>query len=630
MHADAIPAKLSPLGASVAAYPEGVPGWLKRVDSAVLALLNIGLVIQVILVFVSTMVRNFFHSSSMMGVDETSPLFLITLAFLGGAVSYSRGQFIAITVLADRAPPAWIEFFRAFSEWVVIIVSLLIGGYSIPLLIANAEETTILLGISYVWMTLPITVGCALFVIRAGLSLWHRSWRTLIAATAVVAVLLAFFLVFKTNLGAQSHTLYIMLAVFFFALVAMGVPVGFVLATIGITCVQAMGSADMVAVVTNAQRGSGGFIFLALPFFILAGFIMDRADVGGRIVDFVGSLIGHVRGGLLQVMIVGVYISSCISGSKAADMATVGLPMNRKLEEHGYEPEERAAILAASAAMAESVPPSIALILLGSATSISTGALFIAGVLPAAVIGVMLVITVRVRATFADWKLTPKASRSEIVRTGRLAFMPLMIPVILIGGIIGGFGTPTEVSTFAVVYSLVLGLAYRKITFRNFWSSLTGASLLNGMIFYTVSAATIFSWALTLEGVTTAIASTIAGLGATAFLPAVIVITILMGTMLESFVTIIILAPLLLPVAQQFGIDPLQYGIIMTEAFGIGIILPPIGIALYVACAISGAQIEKASKPLMWYLPVLMAGLLLVTFVPWITTVLPHLFKFKY
>jgi len=630
VHADVAPAMINPLGASVAAYPHGVPGWLKSVDSAVLLLLNVALVVEVILVFVSTMVRTFFHSSALMGVDEASPLFLITLAFLGGAVSYSRGQFIAITVLADLAPRAWNEFFRAVSDWVVIIVSLLIGGYSIPLLIANAEETTILLGISYVWMTLPITIGSALFVVRAGLSLLNRSARTIAAATCLVVVLLLLFLAFKTDLSGQSHTLYVMLAVFFFGLVAMGVPVGFVLAAIGITCVQAMGSADMVAVVTNAQRGSGGFIFLALPFFILAGFIMDRADVGGRIVEFVGSLIGHVRGGLLQVMIVGVYISSCISGSKAADMATVGLPMNRKLEEHGYEPEERAAILAASAAMAESVPPSIALILLGSATSISTGALFIAGVLPAAVIGVMLMITVRIRATFADWKRTPKASRSEVMRTGRLAFMPLMIPVILIGGIVGGFGTPTEVSTFAVVYSLALGLAYRKITWKNFWSSLTGASLLNGMIFYTVSAATVFSWALTLEGVTTAIAATVAGLGAAAFLPAVIVITILMGTMLESFVTIIILAPLLLPVAQQFGIDQLQYGIIMTEAFGIGIILPPIGIALYVACAISGARIERASKPLLWYLPVLMAGLLLVTFVPAITTVLPNFLKFKY
>src|SRR5205085_520346 len=160
-------------------------------------------------------------------VDEASPLFLITLAFMGGAVAYSRGQFIAITILADRAPRAWNEIFKACSEWVVIIVSLLIGGYSIPLMISNAEEATIILGINYV---------------------------------------------------------------------------------------KAIGSGDLIGVVMNAQRGAGGFIFLALPFFILAGFIMDRADVGARIVEFVASLIGHVRGGLLQVMIVGVYISSCISG----------------------------------------------------------------------------------------------------------------------------------------------------------------------------------------------------------------------------------------------------------------------------------------------------------------------------
>jgi len=216
------------------------------------------------------------------------------------------------------------------------------------------------------------------------------------------------------------------------------------------------------------------------------------------------------------------------------------------------------------------------------------------------------------------------------VRTGRRAILPLMIPVILIGGIVGGIGTPTEVSTFAVIYSLMLGLGYRRIDARNFWSCLTSATLLNGMIFYTVSAATIFSWALTLEGVTTAIAATIAGLGHALFLPAVIAITILMGTMLESFVTIVILAPLLLPVAQQLGIDPLQYGIIMCEAFGVGIVLPPIGIALYVACAISGAQIEKASKPLLWYLPVLIAGLTLATLLPSITTVLPNLLNFKY
>jgi tripartite ATP-independent transporter DctM subunit len=280
--------------------------------------------------------------------------------------------------------------------------------------------------------------------------------------------------------------------------------------------------------------------------------------------------------------------------------------------------------------MAESVPPSIALILLGSATSMSTGALFIAGVLPAATIGLMLMLTVRARAQFARWQPTPRAPRREIVSSGRRAVLPLMIPVILIGGIVGGIGTPTEVSTFAVLYSLALGLGYRRIDGASLWACLTSASVLNGMIFYTVSAATIFSWALTLEGVTTAIAATIADFGPLAFLPAVALITILMGTMLESFVTIVILAPLLLPVAQQHGIDLLQYGIVMTEAFGIGIILPPIGIALYVACAIAGARVERASRPLLLYLPVLLVGLVLVMLVPTITTAAPHWLNFKY
>ena len=539
--------------------PQPVPAWIDLVDRAIIVLLNVALVVEVVLVFVNTMVRTFFNSSSLMGVDEASPLFLITLAFMGGAIAYGRGQFIAITILADRAPREWNEAFKAFSEWIVIIVSLLIGGYSIPLILSNAEEKTIILGISYVWMTAPITTGCALFVLRAGYALLQRPWRAVAAASAAVWLAIAVLLAAAPLLSAHVHALYAVLTAMFLLLIALGVPVGFVLATIGIVCVKATGSGDLIGVVMNAQRGAGGFIFLALPFFILAGFIMDRADVGARIVEFVASLIGHVRGGLLQVMIVGVYISSCISGSKAADMAMIGLPMNRKLEEHGYEPEERAAILAASAAMAESVPPSIALILLGSATAMSTGALFIAGVLPAATIGLMLMLTVRVRATFARWKPKPRAAVQEVMRTGRRAVLPLLIPVILIGGIIGGLGTPTEVSTFAVIYSLVLGLVDRKINVRNFWSCLTSASVLNGMIFYTVSAATIFSWALTLEGVTTAIASTIAGFGHAAFLPAVIGITILMGTMLESFVTIIILAPLLLPVALQLGIDPLRH-----------------------------------------------------------------------
>jgi tripartite ATP-independent transporter DctM subunit len=629
MQAEVAKIALEPLGANVAAYPWDVPRWVKAIDKAVIVLLNVTLAVEVVLIFINTMARTLFNSSALMGVDETSSLFLITIAFLGGAVSYGRGQFIAITMLVDRAPRMWSAFFKACAEWIVIIVSVLIGGYSVPLLLANFEEKTILLGISYIWMIAPITLGSALFVVHAGLSLFNRSRLAIVAATAAVATAILLFFLFKGNLGVHPQTLYTLLVAMFIGLIAVGVPVGFVLAMVGIVCVQAVGSADMLAVVMNAQRGSGGFIFLALPFFVLAGFIMDRADVGGRIVNFIGSLIGHVRGGLLQVMIVGVYTSSCISGSKAADMATIGIPMNRKLDAHGYEPHERAALLAASAAMAESVPPSIALILLGSATSISTGALFVAGFVPAATVAACLMLLVRFRATYAGWKPTARAPRKEVLRTGRRAILPLMMPVILIGGIVSGIGTPTEVSTFAVLYGIALGVLYHNINPRSFWSILTNASLLNGMIFFTVSAATIFSWAMTLEGVTIAIATMVANLGAAAFLPMVIVITVLMGALLESFVTIVILSPLLLPVAMQLGINPLQYGIIMTESFGIGCILPPIGIALYVACAICGAQVERASRPLLWYLLVMFAGLMLVVWVPWITTVLPAFFNVK-
>jgi TRAP-type C4-dicarboxylate transport system permease small subunit len=194
------------LGASTANYPPGVPRWLQALDSAVIALINVALAIEVVVVFAATMARNLMNSSSVMWVDEASPLFLIALSFLGGAVAYSRQQFIAITVLADRAPPRWREIFAATSEWIVVVVSLLIGIWSVPLIVANAEEKTLLLGIHYIWLTLPITLGSAMFVLRAGLSFLHRERPAQVASTLAVGACLALFLVFRASLGAHPIT----------------------------------------------------------------------------------------------------------------------------------------------------------------------------------------------------------------------------------------------------------------------------------------------------------------------------------------------------------------------------------------------------------------------------------------
>jgi len=606
-----------------------IPRWLQWIDGAAIAVLNMSLIGQVLLIFAATILRSYTNSPLVVGVAETAHPFLVTISFLGGAVSYSRGNFVAITFLSDRMPAHVKPFLAALVEWTVILVTALTAYYSVPLLFSNLEETTIVLGIGYAWLTLPITIGCVLFVAHAAVRLLRLPLAAVVSMFLIPAVAVALFLIGEDALGANLPALYAVLAGMFLVQLILGIPIGFVLATTGIVCVLSSQSADMVAVVMNAQRGSDGFILLALPFFIFAGFIMDRADIGSRIVNLIVALIGHIRGGLLQVMVVGCYLGSCISGSKAADMAMIGIPMSKQLEEEGYPAPERAAVLAAAAAMSESVPPSIALILIGSATGISTGALFVAGVLPAATLAFCQMLLIRVRASMFGWKPRQRAPFSRVISTGRSAFFPLLLPVILIGGIIGGFGTPTEVSTFAVIYGLFLGLLYRKFTPATFWQTLTNASMLNGMVFFTVSMATVFSWALTLEGVTSSLADFVGGFGPTGFLLAVVVIFILVGAVLESFVTIIILAPLLMPVAMSLHIDPLHYGIVMAEAFGIGVVLPPIGIALYVACKITGARVEPTSRILLWYLSVLAIGLLILVAVPSITTILPRLFNIK-
>jgi len=612
--------------ASPASTP--IPRWLVLADTLCVVVLNLGLVAEVAIVFLNTVARSF-HWTLMPGVDETARLLLIWLAFLGGAVAYQRGQFMAINYFVDRLPPPLRSALAAAVNWMVILVAAIIGGATIPLQITNSGEATTLLGIGYLWLTMPMTLGCGLLILHAAFALSRRGASAVVASGLPLAALVAAFILGREGAWVDTDALYWVLAAVFVGQIVMGVPVGFVLASVGILYVYSTGAAPMIAVATNAQRGTGGFIFLALPFFILAGFVMDRGGIGTRIVEFLTALIGHLRGGLLQVTIVAMYIASGISGSKAADMAAVGIPLNESCRRQGYDPGEAAAVLAASAAMGESIPPSIAILALGSVTSISTGALFLAGLLPAAFIAACLMAMVYVRARRSGRQPGTRASAAASLAAGRRAVLPLLMPVVLIGGIVGGIGTPTEISSFAVVYGLVLGVVlYREMGWRALWAVATDTSLLSGMIFFTFSGATLFSWALSLEGVPDVVASALGALGANLFLPAVILITIVLGAVLESIVTVIILGPLLLPVALILGVHPLQFGIVLIEAFGVGSIVPPVGLALYIACAICRTDVERTIRPLIANFVVLCIGLLCVAAVPWITLVLPQAFHF--
>ena len=602
--------------------------WLAALNRAGLAVLNIGLAVEVALVFVNTVARAVYHEV-VPGLEETAQLFLIYAAFIGGGIAYGKGRFMAVTALVAMLPRTGREIAACAVDWSVIVLAGLIGGTSIPLQIANASERSTMLGIPSFWMVLPMVIGSLFFFINVGRSLLARPRLPAVAVGLVMLAGLAALWFARNGDWVDGPGLIALLVASFVVLIGIGLPVGFVLGAVGVLYVIESGSAPMVAIAMTAQRGPGGFIFLALPFFILAGFIMDKGGIGGRIVDLLSALLGHFRGGLLQVSIVGMYIASGISGSKAADMAAVGIPMTASLKRQGYESEEAAAVLAASAAMGESIPPSIAILALGSVTSLSTGALFLAGLLPAAVIAVLLMLVVYLRARHADWRPTARATMRERARSLRAAILPLLMPVVLIGGIVGGLGTPTEISSFAVVYGLLLAVGlYRLVGPRSLWQLLTEANLLSGMIFFTFAGATLFSWALSLEGVPDALAAALLALGVHLFLPAVIVITILLGAVLESIVTVIILGPLLLPVAQHLGVDPLQFGIVLIESFGVGSIIPPVGLALYIACAIFQVEVHETFRPVARYLVVLCIGLLIVASVPGITDILPRAFNF--
>jgi len=319
------------------------------------------------------------------------------------------------------------------------------------------------------------------------------------------------------------------------------------------------------------------------------------------------------------------YHRTGISGSKVADVAAVGTTMKDVMKKNRYDPGETAAVLASCAIMGETVPPSIAMLVLASVTSLSIGTLFVAGLLPAAVMALCLMVLIYFRAG-KDTGVGKNPSHAEIWQAAVQAVPALVAPVILIGGIVGGIATPTEVSSTAVVYALLLSvLVYKALRWDQFWHVMADTAAKAGMVLFITSTASTFSWSLTLAKMPQQIASLLSALDGSAwlFMLGTILTLVLMGALLEGLPALLIFGPLLLPVAPKFGIDPLQYGIVMIIAMGLGAFSPPIGVGMYVTCSICETSMENATRHMLPYLIVLVIGLLLVAFVPWFTLIAP-------
>jgi TRAP-type C4-dicarboxylate transport system permease small subunit len=346
-----------------------------------------------LVVVVSDVIGRALFSHSFLWSDEAAKLALSVITFVGGAVAYREGRHAAITLLVDLFPEKSRQIVLAATEWIVVIVCGTTAWVSLELLEAHWGDFTPMLQISTAWYFLPLTASMCLIALYGIERLILRYSLVVVASVGGVAILLGVLLSYAAPVSylVQHPGLSLggMIALFF-ATVLMGLPVSFAMLLATLTYLLVTDTAPPVAAPQNMLDGTSNFILLALPFFLFAGVVLERGGIGVRLVRFALALVGHLKGGLLQVIVVTIYLVSGISGSKVADVAAVGSVVRDELRKQRYTLEEGAAVLAASAAMAETIPPSIAMLVLGSVTSVSIGTLFIAGLLPAAVIAACL------------------------------------------------------------------------------------------------------------------------------------------------------------------------------------------------------------------------------------------------
>lgn len=419
------------------------------------------------------------------------------------------------------------------------------------------------------------------------------------------------------------------LAITFVILLLLSVPVSFAMGLASIAAIMWQGKTPLNTLVTQMVAGMDSFPLMAIPFFILAGELMERAGISERLVNLAKALVAHVRGGLGMAVIVAEYLFSGISGSTAADVSAIGSMLIAPMERAGYHKGEAIAIICAATAMGILVPPCIFMIVLASMTNQSIGAMFVAGFLPAVVIAVGLLAYVYWRAGKLGIPRAAKATRRELLGALGDGGIAMVMPVIIFGAIFGGITTVTEAAVVAVLYAAFVGLAvYRRFRVRDLPGILLASTINTAMIMLLVGVATVFSWILTVERVPQAVAVLVTGISASPWIFLLVsnIIFIVFGAILEGLPALIVFVPVMYPIAMQFGIDPLHYGILIIASIGIGIFLPPIGVGLFIACAIGKMNMMDAARHMVPYLGILFLGLLVVTLVPWFTLVLPQVF----
>jgi C4-dicarboxylate transporter DctM subunit len=409
-----------------------------------------------------------------------------------------------------------------------------------------------------------------------------------------------------------------------------GMPIAF---SLGVASLATLLLGMKIPLTVMAQRmftGADSFPLMAIPFFMLAGELMESGGISRRLVDFAHSLVGFVYGGLAMVAVVAAMFFAGISGAAAADTAAVGSVSIPAMIRKGYARGFAAAVQASGGSIGVVIPPSIPMIIFGVVAGVSIGKMFLGGFIPGLLIGLALMTVSYFKAKQYKYPKDPFVGVRQVYRTFFGAVWALMMPVIILGGILGGVFTPTEAAVIAAVYAVIVGfLIYRELRIKDLPRLLTRAAVSTSTVMLLITTANVFGWLLTAGRIPQTVTAYMLTLTSsqTVLYTLILVILLIVGTFMETSASIIILTPVFMPVIEQFGIDPVHFGVVMVVALAIGMLTPPLGICLFIACNIARIPMTEILKFITPFLVVMIAVLLLITYVPGIVMFIPNLFS---
>jgi C4-dicarboxylate transporter DctM subunit len=417
------------------------------------------------------------------------------------------------------------------------------------------------------------------------------------------------------------------LFILLFVFMAIGMPVAVALGLSSILTILMFAQDSLASLTLKLFETAELYTLLAIPFFILGGSFMTTGGVARRMIRFANACIGHLRGGLAMASVLACMLFAAVSGSSPATVVAVGAIVIAGMVKAGYTKEFAAGVICNAGTLGILIPPSIVMVVYAAATETSVGKLFMAGVIPGIVLGLMLIVAIYVRARILDIPRQPRASMMEVLKAGRDSLWGLLLIVIILGGIYGGIFTPTEAAAVAAVYAFVIAVyVYRDIKLTQVPKVMLDAGKVTVMLMFIVANALLFAHVLTTERIPQQIAETIIGWGMPAwqFLVVVNILLLIAGMFMEPTGIILIMAPILFPIATQLGIDPVHLGIIMVVNLEIGMVTPPIGLNLFVTAGITKMSIMSVARAALPWTMVLVAFLILITYVPAVSMFLPN------